>query len=201
MPSPPGICRGDLAGKGFATPNAPTQGRGANKWPCRLSARRAWWNLVPSADRDRPALNSDAKRLHAAIRLVVSTMWFETTDDDLPSAQAFPPAAAPLASEASSDWSGGVMLHSLSVAPMPVPTGFRVPATHRRRPYASRAIEKTRGFCPSRPDASTRNRLTTMKCDRAGGFPQAEGFPGAARRGACSAAAGHPTRRAGETRG
>jgi hypothetical protein len=37
--------------------------------------------------------------------------------------------------------SGGVMLHSLSVAPMPVPTDIRVPVS--KRPYASQAIEKT----------------------------------------------------------
>src|SRR4051794_31269221 len=81
------------AAKGL-TDNAPQRSaevcktKTTKKWPRRLVARRACRDhSVPCAGRDRPTLDSDAKRRHAAIRLVVSTMCVKRLGSVDPSAQ------------------------------------------------------------------------------------------------------------------
>jgi len=58
------------------------------------------------------------------------------------------------------------MVRSLSVAPVPVPTGFREPAHIADGAYATRAIEKDVPILPCQPLQSTLNRLMKAKCDR-----------------------------------
>lgn len=88
--------------------------------------------LVPFAGRDRPAFLSDALRLHAAIRLMVSAMWFGKRPVPLPSAQA---SSRPRLRIARSPFrlSGGVMLHSLSVAPNAASDRLPRARAYRRR--------------------------------------------------------------------
>ena len=101
----------------------------ANKWPWRRVGAQGLLGLCPSADRTRSALNSDAKRLHAAIRLVVSTMSGKTAGPGLqpcPGTLGLPRLRAIAEPYGTVRW--GHASAPLSVAPTPVPTGIREPA-------------------------------------------------------------------------
>ena len=110
------------------------------------------WELSHLAGRYRPAFISDAKRHHAAIRLVVSTMsgGRPTKFARLLGHLGLPRLHVSAEPVGTVRW--GHASAPLSIAPLPVPTGIRDPASSSQEAFATRAIGKTRAsLLPASP--------------------------------------------------